>query len=126
MTLQSLNQSFETVEKFLNVLGYIPVVGSFSACARYSYGELQFTMAVAISAINYVGSVFAENEEKQRKLESRAVKSLEYAVHGCLNMGRALLEILPLVSLATCLPYDLMGRKWMVYTNLTEQPERIA
>ncbi|CUI16831.1 hypothetical protein PNK_1214 [Candidatus Protochlamydia naegleriophila] len=125
MTLQNLNNAFETVEKCLNWMGYIPVVGTLSGCARYSFGELQFTMAIAIAAINYVGAVFAENEERQRNLESRTVKSLEYAVHGCLNMGRAFLEIVPFVSLVTCLPYDLRGEKWMVYAD-TENHPRLA
>lgn len=126
MTLQNLNRSFETVESCLNWMGYIPVVGTFSACVRYSLGDAQLTVAIAIGAINYVGSVFAANEERQHDLESRAVKSLEYAVHGCLNMGRAFLEFVPFVSLVTCVPYDVMGRKWLVYTDRAENLPRLG
>lgn len=103
----------ETFEKGLNVVGYIPFVGSFSASVREILGRIEFLAGIVFSTLSLVQ-------------QNGATKTLYLTVgltclgHGCLNQIRALVEVVPGVALATALPYDLyatfvLGRRYFSY-----------
>ncbi|WP_068469449.1 hypothetical protein [Candidatus Protochlamydia phocaeensis] len=125
MSLDSLNKNLQSIEHGLNIMGYIPIVGTFSACIRFTYGKMEMITGLAVSLISFTGSIFASDLQRQQALESRAIKAIEYSLHGWLNMGRCFLEIIPFISLVTCLPYDLSGRKIIVYTSAIDGQQQI-
>lgn len=118
--INSINDISVPLEKGLNIAGYIPVVGTISAVVRATIAKVQMTVGAVMAGLNYLGSILARDPQRQQELEKRAVKSLEFVGHGVLNAIRAIFEFVPFVSLVTCLPYDLYGRKPLVYTSYPE------
>lgn len=119
----TLNHVFEPLEKGLSIAGYgIPIVCSVSAIFRAALGSAQFKGGLILAGINFVGSVLAKDPRRQQELEKNAIKSLEFCAHGILNIVRAIFEFFPLVGLFTCLPYDLMNRKILRYTDVPVNP----
>ncbi len=106
-----LDQTLGVFESGLNVAGYVPLVSTISGALRVNYGKLEIIGAVAAAGIIAVKALFAGTEQYNEF--NHAVEILfTYASHGAANVVRGIIEIFPFVSLATCLPYDLLGHRY--------------
>ncbi|NGX58614.1 MAG: hypothetical protein K940chlam3_01521 [Chlamydiae bacterium] len=86
----------------LNSLGYIPIVGTYSAIGlRVPLAVVELIAGVGLGALA-VGSY--ANGLGNNGLGGTATKLMK---EGCLNLARTAFEIVPFVSLGTCLPYDI-------------------
>lgn len=93
-----INSACETVERSLNVVTCVPVLGVFGVVARIKMGQVQAVCGAALAvfaAIGYAASAHPQDKEVFKKV---AVLGGEHAIHGCLNVikgfNEALLTIL--------------------------------
>lgn len=105
----------ETLEKGLNVVGYIPFVGSVSAWVRENLGRIEVIAGIVFAILSLVQANAATNK-------LYLTIGLTFLGHGILNQLRALLEYVPGVPLFTTLPYDLyatyvLGRRYFSYVQ---------
>jgi hypothetical protein len=98
-----MDESLTLFESTLNTLGYIPIVSTFSGTARFIYGKVEAIVALAAVAFHFIGSIAGYAGH-----EGQVAKALPYVVHGFANMGRAVVEMIPLINLS-CIFYDLTG-----------------
>jgi hypothetical protein len=113
----NLNKTLNDFEHGLNIVGYVPFVACISGSLRISYGKLEIIGAVAIAAIVAIRALFINNAvERDRELRRAAEILIYYSAHGFANIGRGMIEVVPLLSLVTCLPYDLLGKR-MAYST---------
>ncbi len=108
----------ETFEYSLNIIGYIPIVGSISAHVRKFYGSLEIISGIALA-------IFAVGLELRQSKNAKLYFTIGSTLigHGILNSIRALFEEKIGVSLITTLPYDLIatfyaGRRFFSYQHL--------
>jgi hypothetical protein len=119
----NLNKTLNAFEKGLNIAGYIPVVSTFSGSFRASYGKLEVIAAVAAAALMAVRALFLNAEDRNQELKKAVEVLVHYSLHGLANIMRAALEIFPFVSLVTCLPYDLLGKRFSYPVQLDQSSE---
>ena len=121
-----IHLSFDA-NKVMNALGYIPVVGTMSASVRMVCGQAEMIYGIAMTVFNGmetlhhgVGaargtfSTFTKVDEEQRKqyIEQTARQyvqlqdSLEHVKNGFLNVVRATIESIPVVSYMVLYPFD--------------------
>lgn len=113
--------------KVMNALGYVPVVGTVSASVRMMCGQAEMVYGIAMTVFNGmetlhhgVGaargtfSTFTKVSEEERKeyIEQTAKQyvqlqdSLEHVKNGFLNVVRATIEAIPVVSYMVLYPFD--------------------
>lgn len=102
---QTLDTRLERFERFLNKVGYIPLVSSFSGGVRIYYGIIESICAVVIGALKFIASLFRSDTNERYILETEAAYSLYYVEHGLANIGRGIVESIPFVNLF-CIAYD--------------------
>ncbi|MBI2809786.1 MAG: hypothetical protein HYX67_02990 [Candidatus Melainabacteria bacterium] len=105
-TQEQIARSLSKAEEALNLLGYIPMVSIASAAVRTLGGKLQALGGLCYAVWNFF---------KMRPF--RAKMGLEYLFHGVCNIVRAMIEAVPFLSLATCLPYDRVFKKRFKYSG---------
>jgi len=113
------------LEKYLNVIGYVPFVGALSGAIRVIYGAVQAIVGLAVAifaGINMLYHNHKKNTEEAEYYKTLALKGLNYAAQGGLNIGRGFIEKVPGLALITTLPFDLSGKKILKYP--TEAVER--
>ena len=109
----NLNKTLNSFEGGLNIAGYVPIVSTFSGALRANYGKLEVIGAIVAGALIAVRALFLVNASDQDRELKRAIDVFTcYALHGVANIIRGVLEVIPLVSLVTCLPYDLSGKRF--------------
>jgi hypothetical protein len=113
----NLDRTLTAFETGLNYAGYVPILSSFSAPVRAGYGKIEIICGVAAAAIFAIRALLAEGAQKE-VLWNKSDEALEYVAHGLANIIRAVFELVPFVSLVTCLPYDLFGERFS-YTTQT-------
>jgi hypothetical protein len=106
----------ETFEQGLNIAGYIPLIGSFSAAyIRRNYGQVEIIVGLAF--VIFGAGLSIQGNPK-------AIAYLKFGAtligHGLLNLIRMNFEIVPGLPLITTLPYDLLatyyiGRRFFSY-----------
>lgn len=109
LSFYNLNKTLNKFEKGLNMVGYVPFVGSFSGGLRIGMGKIGVISGVALTAIGLGGEL--TGLMKSQKAANVVDLGTNYIKNGVTNIGRGILEFLPGVSLVTCLPYDLSGRR---------------
>jgi hypothetical protein len=97
ITLSMVFNKLNVGEKCLNILGYIPFVGTFSSYGRGCLAGAELTAGVALL-------IFAN-----------FAIAAPFLLHGVLNGIRVVFERVPGVSLVTCLPYDLFFGRCFPY-----------
>lgn len=118
-----LDNTFGHFEQGLNIAGYIPLVSSLSGGLRFEYGKLEIIGALAAAAIMCINALFnSDASEKAVLLNKAGEVVIKYSLHGVANMVRGLFEIVPFVSLVTCLPYDLMGSRFAYIRESSNYP----
>ncbi len=119
----SLDFSLDKFEHGLNVAGYIPFVSSFSGGVRAIMGKIEVIGALATAAIMAIGALFNPNAaQRQAQLSKSGEIAVKYSWHGVANILRGALEIVPFLSLVTCLPYDLMGNRVSYFRENSSNP----
>jgi hypothetical protein len=109
-----LNDALASFEKGLNLAGYIPVVSMISGTLRSTYGKTLIITGVAGGALLAIVALFDRNAVGRQKGLEKAMKFLvTCSVHGIANIGRSRIERVPFLSLVTCLPYDLLGIRFV-------------
>ena len=107
-----LNKTLGVGEQWLNIAGYIPGVSSASGALRIGGGKTEVIGAIAGSAIVALAALSAPNAAEKRQGLRRAVTILTtYLLHGIANVFRGSIEMIPFLSLVTCLPYDLLKHR---------------
>jgi hypothetical protein len=108
-----LNDALASFEKGLNLAGYVPVLSTVSGTLRSTYGKTLIITGVAGGALLAIVALFNSNAKSRKNGLEKAVKFLmTCSLHGIANIGRSRIEMVPFLSLATCLPYDLMGTRF--------------
>ncbi len=108
-----LNKTLSISEQWLNIAGYIPGVSSVSGALRIAGGKTEIIGAVGASAIVALAALSAADSAERRQGLRRAVTILTtYLLHGIANVFRGSIEMIPFLSLMTCLPYDLLGNRF--------------
>ncbi len=108
----SLDFSLDKFEHGLNVAGYIPLVSSVSGGIRAIMGKIEVIGALATAAFIAVAALFnPDAAQRHAQLSKSAEIAVKYSLNGVANIFRGALEIVPFLSLLTCLPYDLMGNR---------------
>jgi hypothetical protein len=111
---RDLDSTLSAFERGLNVAGYVPFVSSISGPCRVVYGKVLIIgsiVAAALLALN--GLSRARNAaERQQVLKDAVEIFATYAIHGVANIFRGAIESILLLSLITCLPYDLSGQRF--------------
>ena len=108
-----LNNAMAPFEQGLNIAGYIPLVSTVSGVLRHSYGKMEIIAGVAAGALFAIVALFNPNAQARQKGLQKAVEvMMTYSLHGIANICRAWIEVVPFLSLVTCLPYDLMGKRF--------------
>ena len=113
--------------KTMNVLGYVPVVGTMSASVRLMAGQAEMIYGIAMSVFNAVETLHhgvgaarglfpkltqvtkEESEEYIKETAKQYVQlqgSVEHVKNGFLNVVRATIEAIPVVSYMVLYPYD--------------------
>lgn len=111
---KNVDHTLSSFEKGLNIAGYVPIISSFSGPLRIGYGKVEVIGAVAFAAILALRA-FSLTGLEQEELLNKAVEMLSYTLHGIANIFRGAIETIPLISLFTCLPYDLMFQQRFTY-----------
>jgi hypothetical protein len=103
VNFQNVFTFLETFERGLNIVGYIPVIGTLGAFVRNHYAKIE---AVAGAAF----AVFATGLYVQGN-PSRAYYIIGGTLfgHAILNEIRSYFEAMPGVALITTLPYDIIA-----------------
>lgn len=121
---KKVDNALSCFEEGLNVAGYVPLFGicTVAGVLRIEYGKAQICASVALAALVTVASLFSKNSETRHAgIKFAATLLTTYSVHGLANIGRGLLEMIPYLSLVTCLPYDMTNNR---YKYPTEVPGR--
>lgn len=92
----------ETIERGLNVVGYIPLIGSLSAGVRDTYATAEAIAGIALIAFA-IGSSIQGNPQPLYTVVGGTLLG-----HAILNGIRSLFEAVPFVALVTTLPYDIL------------------
>lgn len=114
----NLNKTLNSFEGGLNIAGYIPIVSTFSGSLRINYGKLEVIGSIVAAALITVRALFLANaSDRDRELKRAIDVFTHYSLHGIANIIRGILEVVPFVSLVTCLPYDLSGKRFAYPVN---------
>jgi hypothetical protein len=97
--------SLETFETGLNVVGYIPYIGSISAWVRDRYSLLEIITGVGLAILSFVNHRQGDVPASKVYLTVAAT----FLGHGILNQIRSAIEAVPLLPLVTTLPYDFFA-----------------
>lgn len=103
INFQNIFALLETFERGLNVVGYIPVIGSVSAVVRNNYAKIEAVAGVAF-AILATGIYLQGNPSHAYYLIAGTLFG-----HAILNEIRSYFEAVPGVALFTTLPYDIIA-----------------
>lgn len=120
----NLNKTIAVGEQCLNIAGYIPGVSSVSGAFRLAGGKIEIIGGIAAAVIVALAALSAPDATSKRQGLSRAVTILTtYFLHGIANAFRGSIEMIPFISLVTCLPYDLLKNR---FTYLHEDNYRLG
>lgn len=110
---RNLDRTLSTLEHGFNIAGYIPILSSGSGVLRAVLGKIEVIGAIAVAALIAVKALFNPDAYARDAEIKKAVEVLvTYSLHGVANIFRGIIEIVPLLSLATCLPYDISGNRF--------------
>ncbi|MBS0604210.1 MAG: hypothetical protein JSS60_04120 [Verrucomicrobia bacterium] len=88
------------------------MVSTFSGGLRINYGKVEVIGGVIAAALTAIVALAQSNADDRERGLNKAVEILAtYSLHGIANIFRGAIEMIPLLSLATCLPYDLLGNR---------------
>lgn len=106
-----LDRNLTAFETGLNYAGYVPIVSSCTAVVRAIFGTVEIICGVATAAIFAFRALLVEGAAQRKEEWDKAYQAIRYGFHGYANIVRAFFEIVPFVSLVTCLPFDLSGER---------------
>lgn len=104
-----LDHFMKSVEKILNLPGYVPIVSSFSGALRAEMGKVELIASLFIGA--YVGFVTGD-------VDQGIAAVIIYAIHGLTNIGRGVVECIPLLGNFLCWIYDDVSRVAYPFENV--------
>lgn len=115
ISVYDFNAQLNEFEKGLNVLGYIPVLGSVTGIFRMAMGTIVLITGVALEVL---GQQLVRTNPESKMMEI----GINYQDNGNANITRGLLELLPGMSICFCLPYDLLGIRVSYITQPPKKP----
>ena len=89
----------DKVDRALNVVTCVPVIGGLGAVARFEWGKVQAVSGVAVGIFSAVAASVTKNPETKLQFKKLAVFGSEHAMHGCLNILKSIGEMF--LSVAT-------------------------
>lgn len=102
----------QSIDKFFNVLGYIPIVSTVSGGIRVGvYSALQGLAALVCLMVTLLIALIlflAKQGERQRTYLAYARASAFHILDGRLNAGRGIVELFPIIGNLLCYGYDKM------------------
>lgn len=104
-----LDHFMKSVEKALNCPGYIPIVSSFSGALRATMGKIELIASMFIGAY-----VLLTTGDIDQAIDA----TVTYAVHGLANIGRGVIECIPLLGNFLCWIYDDENRVAYPFENV--------
>ena len=110
-----LDKTLGRFEQGLNIAGYVPLfgVGSIAGGIRAAYGKMEVVCSIGRAAITAIAALFNPDVQQKQQGLDRAVEIVKtYTVHGLGNVVRGWVEMVPYLSLVTCLPYDYLGYRF--------------
>ncbi len=112
-TEKELNNIQGVVETGLNYAGYIPLVSTLSGAIRINYGKIEVIGAIASAALIAIRAFANDSQTERAEQLNLALQVITaYSLHGIANIFRGILEMVPFLSLVTCLPYDLLKHRF--------------
>jgi len=112
-TQKELNHVQRVVETGLNYAGYVPGVSTLSGALRVNYGKIEIIGAVAAAAFIAIRALVNQDAQERSAGLKKALNVMStYSLHGVANIFRGILEMIPFLSLVTCLPYDLQKNRF--------------
>jgi hypothetical protein len=93
------------VEKCLDFAGYVPIVSTISGGIRINYGIAEIVAGLAFAIFNAVLFLYSQDEKFRRD----CIQSLDFVIHGVVNVARGHIECLRWVNLV-CLIHDVFVR----------------
>ena len=113
---QQLNTDLNTLEKGLDIAGYIPFVSTISGAIRAIVGKIQL-IAAGIFAAPYL--IFYLTNERSSKIPTRIEHCRDFSKkhfeNGLANLYRGLVESVPFWGNAATFSYDMNGCKRFQY-----------
>lgn len=108
----ALDKGIRSLEKILNVAGYIPFVSSISGTLRVALGKVEIIGAIAAGALLGIKGIFAPTAELRSTEINYAIGvAATYSLHGFANIGRGIVEVIPLFGNISTLVYDSLGNR---------------
>jgi glycosyltransferase A (GT-A) superfamily protein (DUF2064 family) len=123
-TQEQIHKTLAKAEEVLNLVGYIPLVSLLSAAVRTLGGKLQLLLGLVFAIGCFMAGITTPLRKKKHFQNARW--SIGHALHGVLNILRALIESVPFLSLITCLPYDRVFKIRIRYSLENCIPETLV
>lgn len=118
--MNQIDRACLEVEKYLNVAGYVPFVGSITALGRHLLGTVQIIVGLATATFSALAAGYHKirgNDAQAQNCLNLSFNALNYVGQGLLNNARAIIERFPLLPLLVTLPYDLSSYKILKYPS---------
>jgi hypothetical protein len=112
---QHLEMLLVKAEEALNLVGYIPVISAFSGAVRSVGGIVQIIFGLLFALAHFLKIRFLKAPNIRSILGIK--DGLAHGFHGLANFIRAKIELVPFLSLFTCLPYDRILNKRFKYAS---------
>ncbi len=120
MTKQELFKTLAKCEIALNYIGYIPMISILSAPIRGLGGKIQAILGFSFAIFSLIAGFNSQTNKIRYFFIFKT--SIEHFIHGLLNIVRAMVEIVPFLSLVICLPYDHYLKKRFRYSEELTPP----
>lgn len=117
MVFSLMDTISEKVEIAFNIVDALPGPNLVSGPLRITCGKVQVFAGAISFVVHYGASLFAQDGVKERMLEARALKSLEIACHGLLNVIRGIAATC-FMGLFLLLFYDIPGWHILEYRDI--------
>lgn len=103
-----------TAENALNLVGYIPMISALSGAIRLAGAKVQMLGGVLATVFLLLKGIYGKSFKAHNFQKCRL--AIEQILHGAFNFCRALVELVPFLSLFLCLPYDRLLHRRLKYT----------
>src|SRR5262245_10635854 len=108
----SCDLTIASLEKGARVFDWIPYVSTISGVVRFIAGKIQALVGLIMAAVGFIGSLCASDPHTAKKFRKMMHSGLEHAVHGCANMLRGAIAMVPFGGNAILLVWDLCGARF--------------
>lgn len=129
MVFAVLDSARQTIDNLFKVAGAIPLLNLAVGPLQIVYGKIEIVVGAGSFFAHYGSSLIQRDPLVARKLEAKAIKSLEIVAHGILDIIRGI-AVYFFLGIPLLLFYDLPGfqilksRKVEYYERYIPEPGR--